>query len=194
MADVQWGEVPESVRIVIDALRANIAHHAAALEAITWPRGAHDIDDELTETLQQTEAVLQASKDLRSFLTAYAHRFHQPRPTMANVARAQNASPQAVSSRYSKSTVEGIAALREFEKAAAAGRTPINDSPQWTTLTAAIATGIPSLARAISENDTAAYLADEIDSGLLTTTDPEDPRAIASRLLAELGAVEPNDL
>lgn len=196
MADTPWGEVPESIRVVVDALRANIARNATALEDVDWPRGPHDINEELTGTLQQAEAILQASKDLRSLLTAYAHRFHQPRPTMANVARAQDTSPQAVVSRYSQSTVQAISVLRTFESEAAERRAPAYETPEWISKTDAISRGLPSLARVLAENDAVKVggTNDDIEGGDLTHADMKDPRYILSWLLIELRAAEVDDL
>ena len=108
MTDAPWGEVPDSMRVLIDALRESVARHSAELESITWPAGPGDFSPQLLRTLAETEAVMQAAKDLRSLLTAYAHKVHQPRPKMADIAQAQNASPQAVTGRYSAGTLGAI--------------------------------------------------------------------------------------
>jgi len=108
MTDAPWGEVPDSMRVLINALRGSVARHSEELENIAWPAGPGDFSPQLLRTLSETEAVMQAAKDLRSLLTAYAHKVHQPRPKMADIAQAQNASPQAVTGRYSASTLGAI--------------------------------------------------------------------------------------
>lgn len=108
MTDAPWGEVPDGMRVLIDALRGSVARHSEELETITWPSGPGDFSPQLLRTLTEAEAVMQAAKDLRSLLTAYAHKVHHPRPKMADIAQAQNASPQAVTGRYSAGTLGAI--------------------------------------------------------------------------------------
>lgn len=106
-----WGSVPPAIAELVELLERTIAEHSQRLSAIEWPTTPGDISPALLETLRETEAVFAAAKDLRSVLTAYAHQIHQPRPVMADVARAQGASPQAVATRYTASTVDAIKAL-----------------------------------------------------------------------------------
>ena len=119
MTSTTWGAVPASVRGLIDVLEEQIAQHSARLSSIDWPAAPGDISPALLETLREAEAVFAAAKDLRSVLTAYAHQVHQPRPVMADVARAQGASPQAVATRYTIKTVEAVEALIAAEAAIA---------------------------------------------------------------------------
>lgn len=111
MNNSPWGSVPSVVAELVELLERTIAEHSRKLSAIEWPTTPGDISPALLETLRETEAVFAAAKDLRSVLTAYAHQIHQPRPVMADVARAQGASPQAVATRYTASTVDAIKAL-----------------------------------------------------------------------------------
>ena len=111
MGSSTWGSVPEPIAELVDLLEQRIAEHSQQLSAIDWPATPGDISPALLATLRETEAVFAAAKDLRSVLTAYAHQIHQPRPVMADVARAQGASPQAVATRYTASTVDAIKAL-----------------------------------------------------------------------------------
>lgn len=111
MAEAPWGEVPEHVRTLIETFRETIAAHEKKLNEVQWPASTGDISLALLGTLAETESIHQASKDLRSLLTAYAHQVHQPRPKMASVARAQRATPQAVTSRYTAKTTAALALL-----------------------------------------------------------------------------------
>lgn len=115
MSKAPWGEVPPLVRELIDSLRRSISEHAKTLEHVEWPTQPGDISPALLATLAETERVFEASKDLRSLLTAYAHQIHEPRPKMADVARSQNASPQAVTTRYSAKTMAALVELLSHE-------------------------------------------------------------------------------
>lgn len=122
MTNTAWGAVPASVRGLVDVLEEQIAEHSQRLSAIEWPTSPGDISPALLDTLREVEAVFSAAKDLRSVLTAYAHQVHQPRPVMADVARAQGASPQAVATRYTTKTVEAVEALIAAEDAASVAK------------------------------------------------------------------------
>ena len=52
-----------------------------------------------------------AATDLRALLSAYAHKFHNPRPVISDLARAQDTSPQGFIRRYSEGTVDAVASL-----------------------------------------------------------------------------------
>lgn len=108
MAGPEWGRVPLSIETLVTLLEARISGHSATLSTIRWPDHPGDITPALTKTLSETESVFAAAKDLRSLLTAYAHKVHQPRPTVADVARAQRTSSQAIATRY---TPELLAAI-----------------------------------------------------------------------------------
>jgi|GEM_PF-3341293 len=127
MTENAWGEVPRPVRQLIDSLRGIIRDHSERLSQIDWPEGAGDITPQLLTTLEETERVMQASKDLRSLLTAYAHKMHQPRPKMADVARAQSASPQAVTTRYTTKTTAALEQLLEHPELVEGKPTPIGE-------------------------------------------------------------------
>ena len=103
-----WGTVPMSIALLVDLLEARISGHSATLSSTRWPDLPGDITPALTKTLSETESVFAAAKDLRSLLTAYAHKVHQPRPTVAEIARAQRTSSQAIATRY---TPELLAAI-----------------------------------------------------------------------------------
>lgn len=140
---------PTACEFLINALRESVARHSAELESITWPDGPGDFSPQLLRTLAETEAVMQAAKDLRSLLTAYEHKVHQPRPKMADIAQAQNASPQAVTGRYSAGTLGAIEeALRvgRAEPAEANDGAPIGP-PDFS---AALRQAFPSLTEALT--------------------------------------------
>ncbi|NRD08854.1 hypothetical protein [Rathayibacter agropyri] len=106
-----WGLVPKPVVEAVHALNKKILRSGRHLDGIVWPDKPRDVQDLLRMSVSDAHKVARASTDLRALLTAYAHRFHQPRPVMADLARAQDASPQGIPRRYGQAAVEGLAAL-----------------------------------------------------------------------------------
>ena len=58
------------------------------------PDKPQDIRDALRMPVSVAREVARASGELRALLAAYARRFYRPRTVMADLARAQDASPQ----------------------------------------------------------------------------------------------------
>ena len=91
-------------------------------------------------------------KHNNTFLTAYAHKVHQPRPKMADIAQAQNASPQAVTGRYSAGTlgaIEGALRVGRGEPAEADDGGPVGP-PDFS---AALRHAFPSLTEMLEADD-----------------------------------------
>jgi hypothetical protein len=107
---VRWGVMPPRVAALLDVLRWKAACAMRQVEQ-DWPTQPGDIEGPLAAALHAANEAERASNDIRSLLTAYAHRFHQPRPTLAVLARAQGTSPQGFTRRYTEKTVGGIAEL-----------------------------------------------------------------------------------
>ena len=110
-----WGRVPKPVVEAVQALNSKILRSSEHLGKMVWPDKPRDVQDLLRMSISDAHKVARASADLRALLTAYAHRVHQPRPVMADLARAQEASPQGIPRRYSQSNVDGINELLSDE-------------------------------------------------------------------------------
>ncbi|WP_146082345.1 hypothetical protein [Rathayibacter sp. AY1C5] len=113
------------------ALNKKILRTGQHLDGLVWPDKPRDVQDLLRMSVSDAHKITQASADLRALLTDYAHRFHQPRPVMADLARAQGASPQGIPRRYGQGNVDGLASL-------------FSDEPDVATILA----GFPSLSLA----------------------------------------------
>lgn len=110
-----WGLVPLPVVEAVHALNGKILRNGEHLEKMVWPDKPRDVQDLLRMSISDAHKVARASTDLRALLTAYAHRVHQPRPVMADLARAQEATPQGIPRRYSQANIEGLNALLSDE-------------------------------------------------------------------------------
>ncbi|WP_146087013.1 hypothetical protein [Rathayibacter sp. AY1D4] len=106
-----WGRVPGPVVEAVHALNKQILRSGQHLDGLVWPDKPCDVQDLLRMSVADAHKVARASTDLRALLTAYAHRFHQPRPVMADLARAQDASPQGIPRRYGQASVDALASL-----------------------------------------------------------------------------------
>lgn len=113
--DLEWGRIPRPVLELVEILSDKAAKDSARLRRMEWPDGPQDVQDLLGRALSDAHKVTRASADLRSLLTAYAHRFHQPRPRFSELARAQDATSQGLNRRYSETTVSAISSLLSSE-------------------------------------------------------------------------------
>ncbi len=110
-----WGLVPVPVVEAVHALNRKILGNGQHLDGLVWPKKPRDVQDLLRMSVSDAHKVARASTDLRALLTAYAHRFHQPRPVMADLARAQEATPQGIPRRYGQANVDALTALLSDE-------------------------------------------------------------------------------
>ncbi|SKA80785.1 hypothetical protein SAMN06295879_0242 [Agreia bicolorata] len=110
-----WGLVPKPIVEAVQALNGKILRNSEHLGKMVWPDKPRDVQDLLRMSISDAHKVARASADLRALMTAYAHRVHQPRPVMADLARAQEASPQGIPRRYSQANVDGISELLSDE-------------------------------------------------------------------------------
>lgn len=81
------------------------------LDGLAWPDQPRDVADLLRFSVGDAHKIARASTDLRSLLTAYSHHFHEPRPVMSEIARAQDATRQGIPRRYGQATVDAISEL-----------------------------------------------------------------------------------
>lgn len=109
--DIEWGVVPAPIVDAIQLLTEVGADAASSISAIEWPPAPSSVQDQLRGVVEGAHRSARAGRELRSLLTAYAHRFHQPRPTMAALAREQETTPQGIPRRYRDSHVRAIAEL-----------------------------------------------------------------------------------
>lgn len=126
--ELPWGQVPPQIVQVVQLLVDRVANSERHLKKRAWPDGPGDVQTILRLSIGDAHKIVKAGTDLRALLTAYAHQFHEPRPVMADLARAQGATPQGIPRRYGASHVEGIRQL-------------LSDQPD----TAAILLAYPSL-------------------------------------------------
>lgn len=109
--DLPWGTVPA---VIVDLARL-MANKAAAdarrAEKVSWPDKPGDVQDELRRTISAAHKTARVATDLRALLSAYAHKFHNPRPVISDLARAQDTSSQGFIRRYSSGTVDAVASL-----------------------------------------------------------------------------------
>lgn len=108
---LDFGVAPPAVvalaRVFADKIRT-AGEEVAAVEVPTQPS---DLQGILEQGVEYAQLAVSAGGDLRALLTAYAHKFHNPKPIMAGLARAQGATRQAVTRRYTEKTVRAIRAL-----------------------------------------------------------------------------------
>lgn len=78
---------------------------------IKWPDQPGDVQTELRLAIGAAHKTAKAATDLRALLSAYAHKFHNPRPVISDLARAQDTSSQGFIRRYSEGTVDAVASL-----------------------------------------------------------------------------------
>lgn|GEM_PF-4312754 len=69
----------------------------------------------LRKTISDAHKISKAATELRSLLTAYAHQFHEPRPVMSDLAKAQDATRQSIPRRYNQAMVDAIRELLSDE-------------------------------------------------------------------------------
>ena len=109
--DLAWGTVPA---VIVDLAR-RLAHRAGEdakrAERIKWPEQPGDVQTELRLAIGAAHKTTKAATDLRALLSAYAHKFHNPRPVISDLARAQDTSSQGFIRRYSEETVEAVTSL-----------------------------------------------------------------------------------
>lgn len=111
-----WGVVPEPIPTLV-AILANKAADAADLaQNVIWPTAPNDVQIPLRDVISSAHKSASAGVEIRALLTAYAHLFHEPRPNLSELARAQEASPQGLTRRYKPTTVAAINELLQAEK------------------------------------------------------------------------------
>lgn len=106
-----WGRVPMPILELVRILSEKAADDSNHLQRIKWPLEPQDVSEPLRRAISDAHKINKASNDVRSLLSAYAHRFHQPRPVLADLARAQGTTSQGFVRRYSEVTVKGIESL-----------------------------------------------------------------------------------
>lgn len=109
--DLPWGTVPAVIVDLARLISKKAAADARRAEKISWPDKPGDVQDELRRAISAAHKTTRAATDLRALLSAYAHKFHNPRPVISDLARAQDTSSQGFIRRYSSGTVEAVASL-----------------------------------------------------------------------------------
>ena len=109
--DLPWGTVPPVIVELARVLAKRASENARRAERIKWPDKPGDVQEELRLAIGAAHKTTRAATDLRALLSAYAHRFHNPRPVISDLARAQDTSSQGFIRRYSEGTVDAVASL-----------------------------------------------------------------------------------
>lgn len=125
---IDWGTVPPALLAALTTLAKKAKKDAEHLGRIRWPEGPADVQDELRAAISDAHKISKAGTELRAVLSAYAHRVHEPRPVISDLARAQDTGSQGFIRRYSDATLAAVQQL-------------VSDSPDIETVRA----GIPSL-------------------------------------------------
>jgi len=113
--DLLWGTVPPVIVNLSRMLAKRASENARRAERIKWPEKPGDVQEELRLAIGAAHKSTRAATDLRALLSAYAHKFHNPRPVISDLARAQDTSSQGFIRRYSEGTVEAVASLLSSE-------------------------------------------------------------------------------
>lgn len=109
--DLPWGTVPAVIVDLARVMAKKAAADARRAEKIRWPEKPGDVQDELRRAISAAHKTARAATDLRALLSAYAHKFHNPRPVISDLARAQDTSSQGFIRRYSSGTVDAVASI-----------------------------------------------------------------------------------
>lgn len=109
--DLLWGTVPPVIVELARVLARRAAENAKRAERIKWSDKPGDVQEELRLAIGAAHKTTRAATDLRALLSAYAHKFHNPRPVISDLARAQDTSSQGFIRRYSEGTVDAVASL-----------------------------------------------------------------------------------
>mgnify|MGYP001614824020 CR=1 FL=1 len=106
--DVQWGAVPAVILDVITVLSRQARRSSDHVTNLVWPDVPGDVQDQLRMAIGDAHKISKAGTDLRAVLSAYAHKFHNPRPVISELARAQGTSSQGFIRRYSEATLTAV--------------------------------------------------------------------------------------
>lgn len=109
--ELSWGTVPAVIVDLARLLAKRASENARRIERMKWPDGPGDVQEELRLAIGAAHKTTRASNDVRALLSAYAHKFHNPRPVISDLARAQETSSQGFIRRYSEGTVDAVASL-----------------------------------------------------------------------------------
>ncbi|MFB9307721.1 hypothetical protein BJY17_002808 [Agromyces hippuratus] len=112
-----WGVIPGPVHRLLVRLTEKARAIADGQDVSEWPPAdtPSDFDPYFRKTLAATQALHETTTDLRSLVSAWAHKYHQPKPNFSDLARAQGATPQGLYKRYKQSTRDAIDELLSDE-------------------------------------------------------------------------------
>ncbi|WP_456284537.1 hypothetical protein [Microbacterium sp. JZ101] len=112
LTTLAWGVVPEPVRGVLQRLKERAAEGVDAMDTDKIGGGTpRNHDEAFLKMSWAAEAADRATRDYRSVFNAYAHKFHQPKPPIGELAAMQGAITQSFAKRYTPKTVAAIEAL-----------------------------------------------------------------------------------
>lgn len=111
-----WGLVPEPIAAVLARLQEKLAEATASMDPSPiagMPPRSHD--SEFQKMARAANVADRVSNDYRSVFNAYVHRYHDPKPAIGELARAQDTIIQTFAKRYTTKTVAAIDALLSDE-------------------------------------------------------------------------------
>ncbi|MGA1827049.1 hypothetical protein [Microbacterium sp.] len=108
---LSWGTVPPVIIDLARLLARRASENARRVDRMKWPDKPGDVQEELRLAISAAHKTTKAATDVRALLSAYAHKFHNPRPVISDLARAQETSSQGFIRRYSEGTVDAVASL-----------------------------------------------------------------------------------
>lgn len=106
--EVQWDAVPAAILDVITVLSRQARRSSDHVSRLVWPDAPGDVQDQLRMAIGDAHKILKAGTDLRAVLSAYARMFHNPRPVISKLARAQGTSSRGFIRRYSEATLTAV--------------------------------------------------------------------------------------
>jgi len=114
---LEWGVIPAPVYRLMTVLAAKSSGLANQNDPADWPSAdsPQDFADFFAEQLRLSHSSAQAAIDFRSLVTAYAHKFHNPRPLLNSLASAQQSTPQGLIRRYNSKTVDALRQILSSE-------------------------------------------------------------------------------
>ncbi len=108
-----WGITSPHVLYLARLIEDQISACVDDLRNVPFYSSVGNIEPALTRKIELTNNINGLSKDLRSMLTAYAHKVHEPRPRVTSIAEAQGTTTQGLLRRYNAQTADAVRAVAD---------------------------------------------------------------------------------
>jgi hypothetical protein len=107
-----WGVVPAPIVGVLERLQARLAENVGQMSPLPLEGDSPREHDEVFQVIAKSANIAdRVSSDYRSVFNAYVHRYHKPKPSIGDLARAQDTIIQTFAKRYTPKTIAAIDAL-----------------------------------------------------------------------------------